>query len=279
MVEINQILSSVNMGNTAKAGSNMWLWIIGLFVLALLGLIFYMIYNYKKHNMRIKVTEILGDGNFFITSDRGKQTSKDGADGIHLYKRSTMLTPPPSSALSITKNGLLYAELIHFVRAGKKYGYKWVIDTSKKHFSENDFKKNPDSNEWSVETSKYDQDKLILSAEERATMADRERRAWDRKRKGLAQYIPLIGMALFAIVLILLFAMWGKITEPSIKAIEQAALITEAQKVMQIEQTKTQELINSALSVLYNVSASELGVSQNINSNVPLDVLVAGGNK
>lgn len=229
----------------ANVGSSIYDFLfIVLTVLLFLGIVgFILWFNSFKHTVLIR--EITSTRKF-IVKDAAKirRNKEDGVEYWYLRRRRVELTSPKPESIEITKKGRFYAECYHDLESGKDAGYSWLMDDGVGNFTS-------------------------YSAESKALVTARIRRAAERKGTGLFQMIMTVAaISIPLIALIVTFSFWGDLTKETTDASNK---LTAA---MNNFVAKTSD---------YSVCSQSLGATpltptpqQTINPNVPLDAQGGG---
>ena len=215
------------------------LWaVVGIMLIALLGLMLYML-SYK-HKVRIRY--ITKDGSYII-DDKARRKVDGGVTYWALLKAKLVVSPPPKEAINITKNGRLVAEC-------------YVTED------------NPEP-VWIQDTQEIDVKGFRpLTTQQRSLTVSRIRKAESRKGASLWDKISQVVMPAAMIIMVALpFVFWGDITASSTESMEITANVAA-------ENAKIAEQNARILSVLAGkVEAGELNIIQ----NVPPDAVTEGG--
>lgn len=194
------------MDYAATTGNTFWLVFQFIFVLVLILAIFWFVYIYFfAYNIRFRVREVL-DGNTRIIDDKAREIKdKEGVTKLKLFKRKHNVQLPPQKAYHITDKGKYCLEA-YYLHEGE---YKYVVDEGCDTTSLTNFKP--------------------LDTADREFYASEMREAESYKKKGWAEYLPIIAaVGTPLIVLILVFAFWGDISESTVKVAQQNAEVSKA---------------------------------------------------
>lgn len=200
----------------------------GLFMILLIAvsasiiafLLWFVLWRSSFKNI-VKIKEIISsDGHFLVLQDMAKRKIIAGAEFWKLRRRKCIVPAPPSGALQVTARGRYFAECAHHEKSGLDSGYQWIIPD-----------KEPTSGAYAISQSQ----------EERALVADRLRRANDRKSMRTIDFIMQISGMIFAVIIVVsLLAFYGEIAQSVAEAskevegaLQRAQNIQEAQNDFQ----------------------------------------------
>ncbi len=220
------------LGNLQQSASNIGQGIYVFFFIflsiALLASLIIFVFWYKSFKFKIKIKEVISaDGHFIIYEDFAKRKKISGAEFWKLRRRKAVISAPPREALQVTSRGVYYAECIHHEKSGLDAGYEWIIS-------------NPD-----LVRGDY---KISSTQEERALLADRIRRAEERKGRSLLDVImQFAGMTFVAIIIIALLAFYGEIAGSVNDAMTEVGIVAQHQQEMMKQQVEFQKQLNTIL--------------------------------
>lgn len=233
---VEQILEGDFSGVTTAAagvGSTVYdvlLWaVVGIMVVVLIGLLFFLLQF--KHKVRIRY--VTKDGSYII-DDKARRKLDGGVTYWALLKSKINVTPPPRTAINITKKGKLVAEC--YITEDNPEPV-WIEDKS--DIESADFKP--------------------LTTQQRSLTVARIRKAESRKRLSLWDKIQQIVLPATMVIMVALpFVFWGEITDTSSAAMDKAGEVA-------VQNAKIAEQNARILSVLAGkVEAGELDITQNI---------------
>lgn len=235
----------------AAFGATMGIVLVVVMVIAILGGFIYFLWWWNSFKFIVPIRELTStDGRQIIFFDKAKRKNVNGSPFWKLRRRKALITPPPSEAIQVDSHGRLFAECLHNEKSGLDDGYKWIIPSAFTSLGD--------------ELSVKETQKFSFSTEEKSLLADRIRRANERKSRSLLDYIfSVVGMMFCIVIVFGLMIFWGSLNEAqaeSAKAISNMAVsIGEVQK-LQIEFQK--ELVEE-----YQVITGK-----NLTFNIPQDV-------
>lgn len=215
-------------------------------IIILLGVFLWFVLWWNSFRFRIKIKEVISsDGHFYIIEDRAKRKFKDGAEFWRLRRRRATIPAPPREALQIGWKGRYYAECAHHEKSGRDAGYNWIIPN-----------KDPFSGDYAVSQTQ----------EERALLADRLRRANERKSRSTLDIIMhFAGMTFVLIFVISLMVFWGELTSSVTSAADEVQASLQRQQEITSAQADLMRQMN-------NVFASmECKVVPGGSVDLPLD--------
>lgn len=227
--------AAANVGSTVY---DILLWaVLGVMVAVLIGFLWYILQF--KHKVRIRY--VTKDGSYII-DDKARRKKDGGVTYWALLKSKIDVTPPPRSALNITRKGKLVAEC--YITEDNPEPV-WIED--KADIEGGDFKP--------------------LTTQQRSLTVARIRKAESRKRLSLWDKISQIVLPATMVIMVALpFVFWGEITNTSNEALAQGGAVAE-------QNAKIAEQNARILSVLAGkVEAGELDIKQNIPPDAPGDV-------
>ena len=244
---LNPDLTASAIGSTAAGvGQTLYTVLIisltGAVVLAIVGFVWW----WTSFKYQVTIREITGrSGHYLIYNDRAKRKRKDGAEFWKLRRRKAIIPAPPSEAIQITARGRYYAECAHHEKSGVDAGYQWIT-------SNND---DPASGDY----------KINQTQEERALLADRLRRANDRKSlRTLDVIMQFAGMFFVLVIVVTLLAFFGEISQNVTDAAKETEVVLQRFEKMQDQQIAFQEQLN----MLFLSMECEL---PSVDQDVPLD--------
>ena len=180
----------------------------------LVGVFFVMRMLQYKHTVLVKV---LTESGSLVVPDKAREMSEEGVKFWRLRKMRDKTPVPPDEVVQLTKKGKLFVEAVR-TQQGE---YVWikpsqgsdVIEQVKEPITSND---------------------RIFYARQEIKAAQRQTKGWkDVVEKALPYFVVVM-------ILVLVFAFWGTITQPMKDVMSKAASIAS-------EQHETQKLINQAL--------------------------------
>jgi hypothetical protein len=199
----DEIISQV--GNVAGGFADIgYIVIIVVGVVAIIGMIAYMIYHFLRHKHRFIIRE-LTSGRKRIFIDKAREwTDKTGVKYWKLLRSRQTVPVPPEDAVELTNKGKLFVEAYRT----KNDEYIYIRDVEAVSGVDTNFKP--------------------ITTNQRAALANQIRKKFDRKTKTWTEYIPIIASGF---VLVIVFAMalifWNDITKPSIEAMKVSAKMQE----------------------------------------------------
>jgi flagellar basal body-associated protein FliL len=240
----------------AAFGHTLGIVMLVLFVVAILGLFVYFIWWWNSFKFTVAIRELMAtDGHQKIVFDKAKRVMVAGSPFWRLRRRRTNISPPPSEAIHPDNRGFPFVECLHDEKSGLDDGYKWIIPGTFHSVQGEGI-------------SLKDAQKFSFSTEEKSLLADRIRRAEERKSRSLLDYIfSVVGMIFCVVIVFGIMIFYGEINKAqaeTAKSISNMAVsLTDFQK-LQIE-------FQRALNEEYMVITGK-NISFNMAQNVPLVV-------
>jgi len=257
MVTGAQILNNPDVLTTAipqagiNFGSTLYLVLWISLVLLVLGGFGFFIWWRLSFRETVKIKEIIGgETNFLILSDMAKRKKEGNAEFWKLRRRKALIPAPPSEALQITSRGRFYAECVHNEKSGLDAGYEWIIPS------------NDNSGSYTIQQTQ----------EERALLADRLRRAQERKSRSMLDIVmQFAGMMFVLIIVISLMAFYGEIASSLADANKEQQIAFQRIEQITDKQTAFQDSLNELFGELTCVPTKGGAL------DLPLDQTVKGG--
>lgn len=247
MSQINNLLSGVNVSG---GGGNAMLGLIIVLALLLIGGMIYFIIWFSSFKHSVKIKEYVNDKKYLIIHDKAKRKKDNGAEFWYLRRRKALISAPPSDSLQITSRGNYYAECVHHEKSGYDSGYIWISP------------KNPvDKDGKEVEYT------INITQEERAILADRLRRASNRRTRSVLDVISQLGGMFFVlIILIVVLSFYGKITDETSSAIREIGVVADRISNIVEQQQSFQGELN-AICELPSYTGDDLPLDRSVGAN------------
>lgn len=229
-----------------NAGQAVWLVLaIVLSVAALGGAIWFVVW-FTSFKHKVVIREITGrDGHYLMLEDRAKRRIRGGSEFWKLRRRRALVPAPPSEAIQVTHKGRYYAECAHHEKSGLDSGYTWITPS-----------KDPLSGDYVINQTQ----------EERALLADRLRRAADRKSmRTIDAIMQFAGMFFVLVIVISILAFFGDISQNVNQASKETAVVLQRVQEVSKNQADFQEQLNAMLATM------ECSPPAPVNQDLPLD--------
>jgi len=226
---------------TVNFGSTLYLVLWIALALVIVGGFGFFIWWWTSFKHTIKIKEKLGAGKYLVIFDKAKIKKTPEGEFWKFRRRKTLIGAPPSEALEVSNRGFYYAECVHDVKSGLDAGYDWII--------------NPKLGKFRIQQTQ----------EERALLADRLRRAQDRKSKSVLDVImQLSGLIMCIMIVVSLLAFYGEITKSLESANKEQQVAFQRMEKIVDKQIIFQQVLNDLFGEL-SCEAPTSGFS------VPLD--------
>ena len=178
--------------------------------------IFITILNMITYNIRFRIRQITGSKKIII-DDWAKEVK--GANGVEHWRikgKKINVPVPPPNAIEINNKGKMVVEAYLTAEGELKY----IED----------------------KTQEVDSFQPLLS-KDREFYINQMRKAEERRKKGIIEYVPVIASGLVLVLVMgLMFAFWEDITDPMVKVSQQNAVISQENgKTIQILQEMIQK--------------------------------------
>lgn len=228
MAEYTQIFTSI--GSTALT-SVYYIFIILLWAGIIGGGVFAFWYL-RQYKYRVKIRETV-NGRVTIRNTRAREVKENGQHYWKLLYRGEKIPIAPTQAIDIDHKGRKEAQCYR-TEEGE---YQWITDTGY----------NPENNK-SFE---------ILDTNQRLMLIEGIEEANSRKKLTFMEVLPAVTSAIsLVVILVVLFAFWGKITEPMVTVSAQNA---DTSQKMQLAINKFTEFCgNKQYSTLENSPGGEV---------------------
>lgn len=225
-----------------------------IFILLVIGVIFFIIISNAQYKYKVRIRYIINDRRR-IVDDMAKVVKKEGQVYWKTKKTRLILTVPPSEVMDIDEKGRMVAEVYvtnkdeHFWTKGKtpyvileEDKYKWVNDDAQV------------------------QDFEPVTTEERDLFINRMERAKLRRGNSLKDNIvPLAGLAALIIIAVCLMIFWGDMAKP---LIDQANTFKETQLSAQKTAELNKETADILLMIKQDVQLLKGAQSLNSSTNI-----------
>lgn len=221
----------------AKMGANVYDMGVWLFLLVALAALIGMIAWYVsfKHHVVIRLKTKNGKR---IVRCMAKTRTRHGVTWWRIRELRRDVTPPPSEAIEVLRNGRLYAECY------------WSED-------------NPEP-VWLKDTNDQDTSFEPFTTQERSLHVEGITKAMQRKKKNIWEVIQTLATPIaLIIIIVVVFAFWGEMTAPTIEIARQNG-VTASQNARIAEQNAR---IMAVMMGQLDVSQLNISATYNIPTN------------